>query len=56
MKEEKNSDLKDFMLDYLVSLWMMAKIFLGKRKSQPRSLLCRMKQGKIASYSQVEKN
>ena len=56
MKEEKNSDSKDFMLDYLVSLLEDAQDFSWEAaKASHAVLLCRMEQGEIASYSQVEK-
>ena len=56
MKEEKNSDSKDFMLDYLVSLLDDAQDFSWEAaKASHAVLLCRMEQGEVANYSQVEK-
>ena len=56
MREEKNSDSKDFMLDYLVSLLDDAQDFSWEaEKSSHAVLLCRMEQGEIANYSQVDK-
>ena len=56
MKEEKNSDSKDFVLDYLVSLLDDTQDFFWEAaKASHMVHLYRMEQGKIASYSQVEK-
>ena len=56
MKEEKNSDSKDFMLDYLVSLLDNAQDFSSEAtKASHTVLLCQMEQGEIANFSQVEK-
>ena len=56
MREEKNSDSKDFMLDYLVSLLDDAQDFSWEAaKASHAVLLCRMEQGEIANYSQFDK-
>ena len=52
----KNSDSKDFMLDDLVSLLDDAPDFSWEAaKASHAVLLCRMEQGEIIDYSQVEK-
>ena len=57
MKEEKNSkESKDFMMDYLVSLLADAQDFSWEAaKASHAVLLCRMEQGEISNYCQVEK-
>ena len=56
MKEEKNSEIKDAMLDYLVSLFDNANDFSwDAAKAIHAVLLCRMEQGEIKNYTQVEK-
>ena len=56
MKEEKNSESKDFMLDYLVSLSDDAQDFSWEAaKASHTVLLCRMEQGEVEIYSQIEK-
>ena len=56
MKEEENSDVKDCMLDYLVALLDDAQDFFGEAaKASHAMLLCRMEQGEVESYSDVEK-
>ena len=56
MKEEKNSETKEYMLDYLVALFDDAKDFSwDATKASHAILLCRMEQGEINSYSEVEK-
>ena len=56
MKEEKNVDSKEFMLDYLVSLLDDAQDFSWEvAKASHAVLLCRMEQGEIENYSQIEK-
>ena len=57
MKEEKNVESKEFMLDYLVSLLDDAQDFSWEvAKASHAVLLCRMEQGEIENYSQIEKN
>ena len=56
MREEKNSNTKDCMLDYLVSLLDDAQDFSWEAaKASHAVLLCRMEQGEIENYSQVVK-
>ena len=56
MKEEKNSEIKDSMLDYLIALFDNANDFLwDAAKASHAILLCRMEQGEIANYNEVEK-
>ena len=56
MKEEKNSESKEFMLDYLVSLLDDAQDFSWEvAKASHAVLLCRMEQGEIENYSQIDK-
>ena len=56
MKEEKNVDSKEFMLDYLVLLLDDAKDFSWEAaKASHAVLLCRMEQVEIENYSQIEK-
>ena len=57
MKEERNSKIKDSMLDYLVALFDYANDFSwDAAKASHAVLLCRMEQGEIANYNEVEKN
>ena len=52
IKEDKNSDSKDFTLGYLVSLLDDAQYFSREvAKASHAVLLCRMEQGKIENYS-----
>ena len=56
MQEEKNSKMREYMLDYLVSLMDDATDFSwGAAKASHAVLLCRMEQGEIQDYSQIEK-
>ena len=56
MKEEKNTDSKEFMLDYLVSLLDDAQDFSWEAaKASHVILLCKMEQGEIENYSQIDK-
>ena len=56
MKEEKNSEVKDCMLDYLVALLDDAQDFSWEAaKVSHAVLLCQMEQGEVGSYSDVEK-
>ena len=56
MKEEKKSEIKDAMLDYLVSLFDDANDFSwDAAKASHAVLLCRMEQGEIKNYTQVGK-
>ena len=56
MKEEKNSKMREHMLDYLVSLLDDAQDFSwGAAKASHAVLLCRMEQGKISDYSCTDK-
>ena len=50
MKEEPNSQNQKFMLDYLISLLDDANDF-----SWDAVLLCRMEQGKVVSYQEIDK-
>ena len=55
MKEEKNSDSKEFMSDYLDSLLDDAQDFSWEAAKASHAVLCRMEQGEIENYSQIEK-
>ena len=56
MKEETNSNVKDCMLDYLVALLDDAQDFSWEAaKASHAVLLCRMEQGEVESYSDVQK-
>ena len=56
MQEEKNSKIREHMLDYLVSLMDDATDFhWGAAKASHAVLLCRMEQGEIQNYSQIDK-
>ena len=56
MKEEQNSEIKDSMLDYFISLFDDANDFSwDAAKASHAVLLCRMEQGEIKSYTEVEK-
>ena len=56
MKEEKNSEIKDSMLDYLVSLLDDANDFSwDAAKASHAVLLCRMEQGEIKDYTELHK-
>ena len=56
MREEKNNNVKEHMLDYIISLFDDANDFSwDAAKASHAVLLCRMEQGKISDYTQVEK-
>ena len=56
MKEETNSNVKDCMLDYLVALLDDAQDFSWEvAKASHAVLLCRMEQGEVESYADVQK-
>ena len=56
MKEEPNSEIKDSMLDYLVSLLDDANDFSwDSAKASHAVLLCRMEQGEIKDYTVLHK-
>ena len=56
MQEEQNSKMREHMLDYLVSLIDDATDFSwGVANASHAVLLCRMEQGEIQDYSQIEK-
>ena len=56
MKEERNSEIRDSMLDYLVALFDDANDFSwDAAKASHAVLLCRMEQGEIGNYNEVEK-
>ena len=56
MKEETNSEIKDSMLDYLVSLLDDANDFSwDAAKASHAVLLCRMEQGEIKDYTESHK-
>ena len=55
MREEKNNNVKDIMLDYIISLFDDANDFSwDAAKVSHAVLLCRMEQGEIFDYTQVE--
>ena len=55
MKEEQNSEIKDAMIDYLVSFFDEANDFLcDVAKVSHTVLLCRMEQGETKSYTEVD--
>ena len=50
----KNNNVKDHMLDYIISLFDDANDFsCDAAKSSHAVLLCRMEQGEISDYTQV---
>ena len=56
MREEKNSEMRDYMLDYLISLLDDSQDFSwAAAKASHAVLLCRMEQGEIEDYSKVDK-
>ena len=57
MKEENHVENKEHMLDYLIQLLEDANDFSwDAAKSSHAILLCRMEQGEVKNYMQVEKN
>ena len=56
MKEESNEKIKDYMLDYVINLLDDANDFSwSSAKASHAVLLCRMEQGEVAGWSDVEK-
>ena len=56
MKEEQNSKNQKFMLDYLISLLDGVNDFSwDAAKASHAVLLCRMEQGKVVSYQEIDK-
>ena len=56
MKEEKNLEMKEHMLDYVIALLEDANDFSwGAAKASHAVLLCRMEQGEISDFSDVHK-
>ena len=56
IKEEKNLEIREHILDYLVALFEDANDFSwDAAKASHAVLLCRMEQGEIKTYSEVEK-
>ena len=56
MKEESNVENKEHMLDYLIQLLEDANDFSwDAAKASHAVLLCRMEQGDVKNYMQVEK-
>ena len=56
MKEENNFENKEYMLDYLIQLLEDANDFSwDAAKASHAVLLCRMEQGDVKNYMQVEK-
>ena len=54
MREETNQNLKDHMLNYLIDLMNDAKDFSWVWP-RPAMLLCRMEQGEVTGYDQVDR-
>ena len=56
MREETNQNLKDHMLNYLIDLMDDANDFSwGAAKASHVVLLCRMEQGEVTGYDQVDR-
>ena len=56
MKEEKNSEMKEHMLDYVIALLEDANDFSwGAAKASHAVLLCRMEQGEVSDFSDTLK-
>ena len=56
MRDEQNRDIQNSMLDYLTALFDDANDFSwDAAKASHAILLCRMEQGEIKDYAQVEK-
>ena len=56
MRDEQNRDIQNSMLDYLIALFDDANDFSWEAaKASHAVLLCRMEQGEIKDYAQVEK-
>ena len=57
MREESHVENKENMLDYLIQLLQDANDFSwDAAKASHAILLCRMEQGDVKNYMQVEKN
>ena len=57
MRDEQNRDIQNSMLAYLIALFDNANDFSWDvAKASHAVLLCRIKQGKIKDYAQVEKS
>ena len=55
MREEKNSKMRDHMIDYLISLLDDSQDFSwSASKASHAVLLCRMEQGEIEDYSKID--
>ena len=55
MREEQNSDIQKSILDYLSSLMDDANNFSWYEKASHAILLCRMEQGEVKNYTQIDK-
>ena len=56
MKEEKTLELKEHMLDYAIALLEDANdSSWGAAKASHAVLLCRMKQGEVSDFSDIQK-
>ena len=56
MKEEKNLEMKEHMLDYVIALLEDANDFSwGAAKASHAVLLCRMEQGEVSDFSDTSK-
>ena len=55
MKEEKNLNIRENMLDYMISLFDDANDFSWVAAKASHAVLCRMEQGEVRDYSQTEK-
>ena len=56
MKEEKNSEMKEHMLDYAIALLEDANDFsCGAAKASHAVLLCSMEQGEVSDFSDIQK-
>ena len=56
MKEEKNLNIRENMLDYMISFDDANDFSWDAAKASHVVLLCRMEQGEVRNYSQTEKN
>ena len=56
MKEEKNLEMKEHMLDYVIALLEDANDFSwGAAQASHAVLLCRMEQGEVSDFSDIQK-
>ena len=55
MKEEKNLEMKEHMLDYVIVLLEDANFSWGAAKASHAVLLCRMEQGEVSDSSDTLK-